>query len=51
MDKHEFSSVERLEHISRAVGLIIRYCDHKTETEFLEDEFLSSAVLFRLLFT
>lgn len=49
MDKHEFSSVERLEHISRAVGLIIRYCDHKTETEFLEDEFLSSAVLYQFL--
>ena len=49
MDESRFSSIERLEHISKALGQIIRYCKSSTETDFLTDDLLSSGVLYQFL--
>jgi uncharacterized protein with HEPN domain len=49
MAKHSFSDIERLKHISDAVGLIQAFCSGKKESEFLHDPMLSSSVLYQFL--
>lgn len=49
MAKHGLSDIERLEHISEAVGLIREFCKGKEESDFLDDPMLSSSVLYQFL--
>ena len=49
MDKHGFSDIERLSHISDAVGLIQAFCNGKNESDFLNDPMLSSGVLYQFM--
>ncbi len=49
MDEPGLSSVERLQNISKAVKQVRRFCDGKTESDFLADDMLSSSVLYQFL--
>ncbi len=49
MGKDGFTSLERLKHVSLAVDHILQYCKGKSETDFLADHLLSSAVLYQFL--
>lgn len=45
----ELPDLERLKHISEATGKIIRFCEYKTENDFLADEMLNSSVLYQFI--
>jgi uncharacterized protein with HEPN domain len=49
MDEYGFSSIERLGHISEAIGRIIQFCEGRGESDFLGDQMLSSSVLYQFL--
>jgi uncharacterized protein with HEPN domain len=49
MDSFEPSSVEKLVHISTAIEQILKFCDGKTEADFLSDDMLSSSVLYQFI--
>lgn len=49
MDNHELSDVERLQHISEAVDLILTFCEGKNEADFLTDQMLKSSVLYQFI--
>lgn len=45
----ESSDLERLKHISEATGKIMKFCENKTVNDFLNDEMLSSSVLYQFI--
>lgn len=45
----DLSDLERLKHISEATGKIIKFCEGKTEDDFIRDEMLNSSVLFQFI--
>jgi len=49
MDKHGLSDIDRLQHISEAVDLILTFCEGKSEADFLTDQMLSSSVLYQFM--
>ncbi len=49
MDEYGLSSLERLEHISKAVESILEFCNEKQEADFLSDKMLNNAVLYEFL--
>jgi uncharacterized protein with HEPN domain len=49
MDKDELSDIERLRHISNAADLILTFCEGKSEADFLDDQMLSSSVLYQFI--
>ncbi len=49
MDRHGISDIERLQHISDAVGLILVFCKGKSEADFSEDRMLASSVLYQFI--
>lgn len=49
MVKFGITDIARLQHISDATGKIISFCDHRTESEFLNDEMLNSSVLYQFI--
>ena len=49
MDKYKLSHLERLRHISGAIGMIISFCDGKNESDFIEDNMLNSSVLYQFI--
>lgn len=49
MDRYGLTSIERLEHISDASGMIIEFCKGKSESEFLSNGMLHSGVLYKFL--
>jgi len=49
MDKYALSDIERLQHISDAVDLILKFCKGKSEIDFIEDKMLSSSVLYQFI--
>jgi uncharacterized protein with HEPN domain len=49
MDKPGSFDIERLTHISDAIDLILKFIDGKSETDFLNDQMLSSSVLYQFI--
>ena len=49
MDRARISDIERLHHISKALGLILEFCQGKSEDEFVSDPMLSSSVLYQFI--
>ena len=49
MDKYGLSDIERLQHISDAVDLILKFCKGKSEADFFNDQMLSSSVLYQFI--
>lgn len=49
MDKYGVSDTERLKHISEAVDLILAFCEGKSESDFLDDQMLSSSILYQFI--
>jgi uncharacterized protein with HEPN domain len=42
-------NIDRLNHISDAVGLILKFTEGKSEADFLNDQMISSSVLFQFI--
>lgn len=49
MDRQKADSIERLKHISAALDLILKFCQGKTEEEFISDPMLNSSVLYQFI--
>jgi uncharacterized protein with HEPN domain len=49
MGKDGLSELERLRHISDAVDLILTFCEGKSEADFLDNQMLSSSVLYQFI--
>jgi uncharacterized protein with HEPN domain len=49
MDKYGLSDIERLQHISDAIGLIFNFCEGKEESDFIADQMLNSSVLYQFI--
>lgn len=49
MDDQLPTSFERLKHISEATGKILRYTENVNETEFLNNDILSSSILYQFI--
>ena len=49
MVKYGLSDLERLHHISDAVGTILEFCEGKSESDFINDPMLNSSVLYQFI--
>jgi uncharacterized protein with HEPN domain len=49
MDEYGLSSIDRLEHISKAGHKILKFCEGKNESDFLLDDMLQSSVIYQFL--
>jgi uncharacterized protein with HEPN domain len=49
MVKYGLSDLERLRHISDAVRIIMEFCEGKSESDFINDQMLSSSVLYQFI--
>jgi uncharacterized protein with HEPN domain len=49
MDKYGLSGIERLQDISDAIELILSFCRERSEADFLNDQMLSSSVLYQFI--
>jgi uncharacterized protein with HEPN domain len=49
MARYGLSGIERLQDISDAIDLILKFCHGKSEIDFIEDKMLSSSVLYQFI--
>lgn len=49
MDRSLAADFERLQHIVEAIDQILRFCEGKSESDFLNDPMLNSSVLYQFI--